>query len=98
MMRRYLLYKYERRYKRFWDVFSRFREPDNTEGKYQLEELQGVNTSLAERFAATGITNFQSLGYEDPVKLKMRLNLSVRVVSDLIGQALLALYLDNLQI
>jgi hypothetical protein len=71
--------------------------PESRETKYEIEELEGVNTSLAERFADIGLTTFQGLAYEDPIKLIMRMNLRVRVVTDLISQALSALYLGNLK-
>jgi hypothetical protein len=64
--------------------------------KYELEELQGVNTSLAEKFAEIGVTTFLILAYEDPIQLTMRMNLPFRVIADLISQALFALYLSTL--
>jgi hypothetical protein len=65
------------------------------ESKYDLEKLQGVDAALAERFEDIGITSFQALAYQDPIKLISRMNLPVRVVRDLIAQALLALYLGE---
>jgi hypothetical protein len=68
---------------------------DSNKGKNELETIEGINTSLAERFAEIGITTFHELAYEDPIQLTMRMNLPFRVILDLMSQALLALYVEN---
>ena len=92
-MRNYLVDKHKRKSRRIIGLLCGSQEP--SESKYELEKLQGVDASLAERFEDIGITSFQALAYQDPIKLISRMNLPVRIVRDLIAQALLALYLDE---
>jgi hypothetical protein len=56
--------------------------------RLELESLQGVNTTLAEKFAEIGITTALQLAYEDPIQLTMRTNLSFNFVTDLVSQSL----------
>jgi hypothetical protein len=71
-------------------------QDSNQRAKYELEGIQGINTTLAERFADVGIMTFHQLAYEDPIQLAMRMNLPFRVTLDLMSQALLALYVENM--
>ena len=65
---------------------------DRDADRYELEDLQGVNTTMAERFAEIGIMTFLQLAYEDPIQLTMRMNLPFRVTLDIMSQAIFALY------
>lgn len=66
--------------------------------RYELEDLQGVTTSVAERFSDLGVATNVQLAYEDPIQLTMRMNLPFRFVIDVMGQALLAIYCNKLEI
>lgn len=66
--------------------------------KHELEQLQGVNTALAERFAEIGVTTILRLAFEDPIQLGMRMNLPIRDVVDLMSQALGALYIPRFDV
>ena len=65
---------------------------DTTSNKLELEELQGVNTTLAEKFSEVGIMTVLQLAYEDPIQLTMRTNLSFNFVTDIISQSLATIY------
>lgn len=69
---------------------------ENREDKYELEQLQGVTTTTAEKFAELGIYTLLQLAYDDPIRLSARTNLPLRVIVDLMGQALLVLYVSDL--
>jgi hypothetical protein len=60
--------------------------------RLELETLQGVNTSLAEKFGEIGIMTMLQLAYEDPIQLTMRTNLSFNLITDIISQALAIIY------
>jgi hypothetical protein len=60
--------------------------------KLELEALQGVNTTIAEKFAEIGIMTMLQLAYEDPIQLTMRTNLSFSFITDVISQALAIIY------
>jgi hypothetical protein len=66
-----------------------------TTEKHELEELQGINTDLAERFSEIGVSTFLQLAFEDPMQLTMRMNLPFREIIDVMSQALAALYTDD---
>ncbi len=57
-----------------------------------LQALASVDTFLAERFAAEGLTNVEQLAYTDPVRLSIRTGLSYSVVLCCTGEALLGSY------
>lgn len=63
--------------------------------KHELEQLQGINTDLAERFSEIGVSTFLQLAFEDPIQLTMRMNLPFREIIDVMSQALAALYTDD---
>jgi hypothetical protein len=60
--------------------------------KLELEALQGVNKTLAEKFGEIGIMTTLQLAYEDPIQLTMRTNLSFNYITDLVSQALAIIY------
>jgi hypothetical protein len=60
--------------------------------KLELEKLQGVNTTLAEKLSEVGVTTMLQLAYEDPIQLTMRTNLSFQFITDIISQALATVY------
>jgi hypothetical protein len=60
---------------------------DIGEQKSELGDLQGVNTTLVEKFGEIGISTFLQLGYEDPIQLTMRTNLSFSFITDVVSQA-----------
>ena len=63
--------------------------------KSELESLDGINTSIAEKLAEVGVTTILQLAYEDPIQLSMRLNHSFSYVLDIVGQALVAIYFSG---
>jgi hypothetical protein len=60
--------------------------------KLELEDLQGVNTTIAEKFGEIGISTLLQLAYEDPIQLAMRSNLSFNFITDVVSQALASIY------
>lgn len=58
------------------------------EASDQLVKLQGINSSIAERFRNEDIFTISQLADEDPVRLSMRTNLSFNFVLDCVSQAL----------
>lgn len=71
---------------------------DVDEPKSQLEQLNCINTTLAEKFSDIGVTTMLQLAYEDPIQLAMRTNLSVNYITDTISQALATIYGLDLKI
>lgn len=65
---------------------------DMNETKSELEQLDCINTTLAEKFSEIGITTMVQLAYEDPIQLAMRTNLSINYITDTISQALATVY------
>jgi len=65
--------------------------------RYELEVLQGVNTSKAERFSDAGVDSIVELAFQDPIQLTMRTNFGFRFVMDVMSQAVLYVYLRNLE-
>ncbi len=58
----------------------------------ELEALQGVNRTLAEKFGEIGVSTLLQLAYEDPIQLTMRTNLSFNFITDVVSQALATIY------
>jgi hypothetical protein len=80
-------------------VLQRFGLGDESAAiRYELEDLQGVTTSIAERFSDLGVATNVQLAYEDPIQLTMRMNLPFRFIIDVMSQALLAIYCKNLDL
>lgn len=65
---------------------------DPTTGALELEKLQSVTKTNAERFYDEGISTIVQLAYADPVDLTIRTNFDFNYVVDCISQALLWIY------
>ena len=65
-------------------------EPENFDG---VIKLIGANLAVAERLASEDIYTVTQMAYCDPVHITMRSNLSFNVVTDMMGQALVWIYL-----
>ncbi len=61
----------------------------------ELENLQGIDKSEAERLQDEGITNVLQLAYADPLNLAMRSALDFLYIVDIKAQALLWIYLGD---
>ena len=76
-----------------------FQIPDEAlHSEYELELLQGVNRSKAERFGDAGVDSILELACQDPIQLTMRTNFAFRFVIDGLSQAVLYMYLPKLEI
>jgi len=64
-------------------------------GPSELEGLQNVGRSDAERFQDEGIATIAELAWVDPVDLAIRTNFEFNYVVDCMSQALLALYFEK---
>lgn len=69
--------------------------PDN---RYELELLEGVNKSKAERFSDAGVDSILELACQDPIQLTMRTNFAFRFIIDVMSQAVLYMYLPKLDV
>ena len=77
-------------------VSSRFNiEGSSNNGTLELQSLQGINRTLAERFESEGVSTILQLAYSDPVVLTMRTNFSFSYVVDCCSQALAWLYFED---
>lgn len=65
------------------------------EGKSELEQVQCINRTEAERFQSEGISNICQLAYSNPVDLTLRTNFDWNYIVDCISQALLWLYVEK---
>lgn len=65
---------------------------DQQEVAMELEKLQSISRSAAERFADEGIGSILELAYADPIDLSMRTNFSFYYVRGCVSQALLWIY------
>lgn len=65
---------------------------DPTTGALELEKLQSVTKTNAERFYDAGISTIVQLAYADPVDLTIRTNFDFNYVIDCTSQALLWIY------
>jgi hypothetical protein len=61
----------------------------------ELELLQNVGRSIAERFQDEGITTIAELAWNDPIEMSIRTNLDFNYVVDCMSQSLLALYVGS---
>jgi hypothetical protein len=68
---------------------------DPQTGELELEKLQCVNKSNAERFQDEGIMTICQLAYCDPIDLTLRTNFDFNYVVDCVSQALLWIYLPD---
>ncbi|HSY36314.1 MAG TPA: hypothetical protein VK814_11240 [Acidobacteriaceae bacterium] len=68
---------------------------DQTSGTLELERLQSIGKSNAERFQDEGITTIVALAYTDPVDLTIRTNFDFSYVVDGVSQALAWIYFQD---
>jgi len=64
-------------------------------GPTELEQLQSISRSNAERYQDEGITTIAELAWADPVNLAIKTNREFSFVVDSISQALLWLYFES---
>jgi hypothetical protein len=64
-------------------------------GSLELETLQSVGKSSAERFKDEGVATITSLAYSDPVDLTIRTNFDFNYVVDCVSQALAWIYFQK---
>jgi hypothetical protein len=65
---------------------------DAASGALELESLQSIGKSNAERFKDEGITTISELAYADPIDLTIRTNFDFNYVADCVSQALVWIY------
>jgi hypothetical protein len=65
---------------------------DQSTGNLELEKLQAVGKSTAERFKDEGIATISSLAYADPIDLTIRTNFDFNYVVSCVSQALMYIY------
>jgi hypothetical protein len=68
---------------------------DPAAGQSELEKLQNIGKTNAERFHDEGVTTIAELAWTDPVDLAVRTNFEFNYVMDCMGQALLAVYVGD---
>jgi hypothetical protein len=64
-------------------------------GSLELETLQSVGKSSAERFKDEGVATITSLAYSDPIDLTIRTNFDFNYVVDCVSQALAWIYFQK---
>jgi hypothetical protein len=67
------------------------------EGRLELERLQGIGRSNAERYLDEGISTIAELAWSNPIDLTVRTNRDLNFVIDSISQALLWIYFEDVQ-
>lgn len=68
---------------------------DDQQTGNELEKLQGVTKSNAERFRDEGVTTISELAWSDPIDLTIRTNFEFNYVVDCVSQALAWIYLGD---
>ncbi|HUO09309.1 MAG TPA: hypothetical protein VM008_13460 [Phycisphaerae bacterium] len=68
---------------------------DNTAAANELEILQNVGKTNAERFQDEGVTTIAELAWTDPIDLSIRTNFDFNYVVDCMSQSLLAIYIGS---
>jgi hypothetical protein len=68
---------------------------DDQQTGNELEKLQGVTKSNAERFRDEGVTTIAELAWSDPIDLTIRTNFDFNYVVDCVSQALAWIYLGT---
>ena len=68
---------------------------DNATGALELEQLQCINRTNAERFQDEGINAISQLAYCDPIDLTLRTSFDFNYVGDCVSQALLWIYVPE---
>jgi hypothetical protein len=61
----------------------------------RLDNLQGIDSGAAERFAEEGITTISQLAYSDPIALTIRSGFRFDYICDCVSQALASIYLQD---
>jgi hypothetical protein len=64
-------------------------------GKLQIESLQGVSRTNAERFLDAGVSTIGELAWVDPIDLSIRANRDFNYVVDCMSQALVWIYFED---
>jgi hypothetical protein len=64
-------------------------------GNLELEKLQSIGKSNAERFKDEGVSTITTLSYADPIELTVRTNFDFNYVVDCISQALAWIYFED---
>jgi hypothetical protein len=67
------------------------------EGRLELEKLQSMSRSNAERYLDEGIGTIAELAWSNPIDLTVRTNRDLNIVIDSISQALLWIYFEDVQ-
>jgi hypothetical protein len=65
---------------------------DQDSGALELEKLQSVGKTNAERFSDEGISTICALAYADPIDLTIRTNFDFNYVIDCVSQSLVWIY------
>lgn len=65
---------------------------DQVSGSLELEKLQAIGKSTAERFKDEGFATITSLAYADPIDLTIRTNFDFNYVVSCVSQALMYIY------
>jgi hypothetical protein len=65
---------------------------DQSSGSLELEKLQAVGKSMAERFNDEGVATISALAYADPIDLTIRTNFDLNYVVTCVSQALMYIY------
>jgi len=68
---------------------------DPASGALELEKLQSISKTNAERFYDEGISTIVQLAYADPIDLTIRTNFDFNYVIDCISQSLLWIYFEE---
>ena len=68
---------------------------DPKSGKLELEKLQSIGKTNAERYNDEGISTIVQMAYVDPIDLTIRTNFDFNYVIDCVSQALLWIYFED---
>jgi hypothetical protein len=70
-------------------------ESDPENGQLELQQLQGISLTAAEKYQEIGITTISELAWADPIDLMIKTNKDFSFVIDSISQSLLWVYFDK---
>lgn len=68
---------------------------DQNNGALELEKLQSIGKTNAERFSDEGISTICALAYADPIDLTIRTNFDFNYVIDCVSQSLVWIYFQD---
>ena len=68
---------------------------DQDSGNLELEKLQSIGKTNAERFKDEGVSTISTLAYADPIDLTIRTNFDFSYVVDCVSQALAWIYFQD---